>query len=224
MAEEAFEGESQVVAEETGSEAAAEETGGPDLTEQFADLSSKFDTVLERLPAEGEDDGEVDLAEFLNESQPTEFEFEEEQPDYDAEGDEEAQLASYVREQAQEAIAPILAQQEQERRYEQLTALVERYPEMGERDTAGQIAEVVHKIADSYGNDGLRDDPVLVELVFKALQADKASAAEKKAEDAKKEGAKLEQGAARTDSGSDSEDESVIEEILNAGGGRGSVF
>ena len=194
--------------------AASQESAPPDIGDTLASLDQKWDSrfsqLEERFP---QPEPEVDrsLADLLT--------ADDDLPDFD-EIESQYGETPQAHEQEVDPVAAELAtirnyliQQEEGNRVNGINALEQKYPDI--HDHAREIADEVDRIADELGGD-VPLTPRLVELAYKSVKADAASANETPAEEARKRGASLETEAGAGQASEESEDENIMRRIATA--------
>lgn len=218
--------EAALSAPETSAPATAEAPATPDVTEQYAALGERLSSIESRLPAPEaapEALSEQDLIAALTEE---DGEHEEDGYAQDAYGEQQqpeqdgaAELDAYVRERVAEGQRALQEQIEQRFRAGDLAVLAEKYPALREPGTIQELRSELDHFASRYG-EGIRTDPGIVEKFLQARQAGLTSATETPATEARGQGAHLETGTGASGDPGVSPEENIVNEILNAGGGK----
>lgn len=192
--------------------------GGPDFSEQLRDFGARLEAMEGRSTqgpgslAEGLAGGEEGYLQGLSDEELLSL-YSEGGPDLEQAamtqqvGPDLSDLDSYVQQRIDAAITPLMQQREDEK----LAALQDKYPDIMEPEIFAKVETYLGGFVQRYGNEGLKTDPGLVEMAYKAVKADAAAANETPAEQAAQEGATLETNAGSTQTGEPSLEDKYAE-------------
>jgi hypothetical protein len=239
---EASETTTQPGAAPEGADPAAAAT--PDVTEQFAQLEKRLDTIADRLPAEEQQEQPGDLFDTLyGDSDPYSDDPNygldpeyggpvqpgaEQQPQGGEQPEQAEAMAAvqqFISEQVAAQLEPHLAAQEEHQRRAALNDFAQQHPDVKDPQVLQHIAGQLRGVAEIYG-DAAYTDPRLVEAFYKSYKADAAAAAETPAEVAGQPGAVLETGTgpSQPSSGEGTTPEQRIKEAIFGGAASQDVF
>lgn len=223
---EASEQQAEAPVEQTESPAEGTEGEAPDLSEQIASLKESVEALKPKEEAPPEGDymdqllGDFGEEEGEGEAQPDQ----EQQAQPGEEGYVDPQVAGMIEhldQRNQERFEMAQAEQEFNRRNEQMNQLVEKIPDLKKPEYMQPIQRQLNALAERNNNDWIRSDPEIVETLFYAMKA-KETAEKQKASDEGSQGATLETGAGPSQQGGDI-DKDIVDAIVGAGGSK-SVF
>lgn len=186
-----------------------------DPNDPWAALNARLDQFEERLPEQQESQEVPDYVDLIDQLMP-EYDEEPEQaqvePASEAPQDDAAQLQAWLDQQVnarvQQALQPVLAEQEWDRRRGELNQFAEKHPEVRDPQMVDRIQHRLLSRAQRYG-EGVLTDPDAIKDAYFAIKAEAVASTQTPAE-AVERGATLETNAGP--SGGES-DESVQEQI-----------
>lgn len=209
-----------------------EEKEGGDTKAAIDALSERMDKFMEQ--AQGDEEDPLDDFDLFDEFGDDDDEYDD---DFDEGGDQggnpddpdalarsaDAIVEQLVDQKVQERLAPHLQQQYEERRHEQVVALENKYPELGEQEKAVPLLREAAKLAKSLGEPELAREAPFLETVHLRMKAEAARAEEtsggKGEDEAPVEGA----GGSNESSGESAED--AVRKLVSDASSRGkSIF